>query len=905
MLSQNGWMSALAACLIACPLPWLMGADVSTNDGLTLRLDDATGALQEVRVDDRALPRSATARAGFSCREFARSTWPQPKPIVSISFEEPEPTWLKVGMMEVAADAAAVIQRDGGAEGTPAYARVGDHERYGHGVIMKEPVQVRPGGICDISWQARVPAKSATYIVYTRVFDAGRRDVTRSALPKGRWHYSPYTYTHYQYSITTRGVGAWEPLRLRYAVPEDVHFLRVAVCLWRGDYVEVDSLRLEDMGEAVWNNLEPAQPSRPEKTGRGVRQRVVLPDHSIEIAYTYQPKEDHIWVEAEVRDLHESVRDRAIEMRYTLPVQAEGWWWDDDIRTRRRVEAGTRYQNASGCGSHAVSLYPFSSIHNDDIGLSLAVPLDWPRVETRSYSARDGYETAFALGLSRHTRGIGAGRAKVAFAIYRTKGGWGFRRAAEKYYAIFPQFFTKRASREGAWMFVVQPSEVPDIDDFGMTFYEGFPGRAKERALAREHGMFILPYTEPWGMRQVFPEAKTREDMPPYEERLAQLRAWAADKASKRKWMGGPRHEMAQAVLNSLPTLADGRAPFSVDKYTTWAQWWRTNPDPNLPEPNRATICKKYRIDPVLPRADGIYLDSVSIWLSSYENCRHEHMAASDLPLTFSAETGKPVLLGAMSQYEFIDWLANDLHGQSKLVHMNIFGDAHRFYAHMADVLGSEVGSSGQGRRLFEVESDTQGNLRRTYAYRKPVTNLLQEGNYNTPVPAITHEQVEQYIKHQTFYGFYPAISSGGGEEKPGYSGWKRYFRSPELRERDRSLFKQYIPIIRRINRAGWEPVTYARTSDPKLLIERFGSWQANNLHFTLRNQSDADKKATVRLELGRLCATTADWGRVRIAELASQQPLHAKVLPREGVVEFEVSMPAYDTWVVHASSAG
>ena len=900
MSSQNRWLSALAACLLACPLPGLRGADVSTNDGLTLRLDDATGTLQEVRVDDRALPRSATARAGFSCREFTRSMWPRPKRVASISFEEPEPNWLKVGMMKVAPDAGAVIQKDGGAEG--AYARVGDHERYGHGVMLKEPAQVRPGGLYDISWQARVPAKSATYIVYIRAYDSKQVDVTPSASPRGKWRYSPWTQTHYQYGIATKAVGVWEPLRLRYTVPEDVHFLRVAMCLWRGDYADVDSLKLEEMGEAVWHDIEPAQPCRLEKADHGVRQRVVVPDRSIEIAYTYQPKDDHIWVEADVRDRHEPVRDRAIEVRYSLPVQAEGWWWDDDIRSRRRVKPGAVYHNVFGCGQ-SVSLYPFSSIHNGDLGLSLAARLDWPRVEKRSYSVRNGYETAFALGLSRHTRKIGPGRAKVAFAIYRTKGGWGFRRAAEKYYEIFPQFFTKRASREGAWMFVVRPSEVPNLEDFGMTFYEGFLGAAKDRALAREHGMFILPYTEPWGMRQVFPEAKAREDMPPYEERLAQLRAWAADKASKRKWMGGPRHEVAQAVLNSLPTLADGRAPFSVDKYTTWAQWWRTNPDPNLPEPNRATICKRFRIDPVLPQADGIYLDSVSLGLSCYENYRQEHLAASDLPLTFSAETGKPVVLGVMSQYEFIDWLAKDLHGQSKLVHMNIFGRAHRFYAHMADVLGSEVGSSGRRRRLFEVESDTRSNIRRTYAYRKPVTNLLQEGNYNTPVPAITHEQVEQYIKHQAFYGFYPAISSGGGEEKPGYRGWKRYFRSPELRERDRALFKQYIPLIRRINRAGWEPVTYAHTSDPKVFIERFGSWQANSLHFTLRNQSQDRRQATVRVELVKLSATTGDMSRLRVIELLSDTPL--KALPREGAVEFEVSMPGFDTWVVHVPNAG
>jgi len=94
---------------------------------------------------------------------------------------------------------------------------------------------------------------------------------------------------------------------------------------------------------------------------------------------------------------------------------------------------------------------------------------------------------------------------------------------------------------------------------------------------------------------------------------------------------------------------------------------------------------------------------------------------------------------------------------------------------------------------------------------------LLQEGDYRKPKPPITHEQVLEYVKHQTFYGFYPAISTGGGEKAPGYRGWKRYFRSPEFYERDLCIYQKYLPVIRRINRAAWEPITHATASDAAL----------------------------------------------------------------------------------------
>jgi len=89
--------------------------------------------------------------------------------------------------------------------------------------------------------------------------------------------------------------------------------------------------------------------------------------------------------------------------------------------------------------------------------------------------------------------------------------------------------------------------------------------------------------------------------------------------------------EIVQAILNSLPHDADG-APcgWRIDLYSHWSQWWMTNANPRLPEPNRALTCKRYEIDPVLHQTDGLYLDSVSLHVGSYLNFRREHMAAAE-----------------------------------------------------------------------------------------------------------------------------------------------------------------------------------------------------------------------------------------------------------------------------------
>ena len=65
--------------------------------------------------------------------------------------------------------------------------------------------------------------------------------------------------------------------------------------------------------------------------------------------------------------------------------------------------------------------------------------------------------------------------------------------------------------------------------------------------------------------------------------------------------------------------------------------------------------------------------------------------------------------------------------------------------------------------------------------------------------------------------GLYPSMFSANS-----FSG--RYWETPVLYERDRPLFKRYIPLIRRLNTAGWQPITYATSSDASVYVERYGS---------------------------------------------------------------------------------
>ena len=101
-----------------------------------------------------------------------------------------------------------------------------------------------------------------------------------------------------------------------------------------------------------------------------------------------------------------------------------------------------------------------------------------------------------------------------------------------------------------------------------------------------------------------------------------------------------------------------------------------------------------------------------------------------------------------------------------------------------------------------------------------------------------------RYAENQLFYGFYPGVSTIGGEEKAGYSDWKRYFGKERQCERDRALFKRIVPLVRRLNEAGWEPETLLRCNHRDVFVERYGDGiDGREMLFTVRNESNADIK--------------------------------------------------------------
>ena len=112
----------------------------------------------------------------------------------------------------------------------------------------------------------------------------------------------------------------------------------------------------------------------------------------------------------------------------------------------------------------------------------------------------------------------------------------------------------------------------------------------------------------------------------------------------------------------------------------------------------------------------------------------------------------------------------------------------------------------------------------------------------NTDFESFSHALVEKYMKRSLAYGMFPGFFSHNASEG-------HYFSRPELYDRDRPLFKKYVPPCKRVAEAGWQPVTRARSSDERVHVERFGRIDQGPLYLTVFNDSTAPRTAEISLE--------------------------------------------------------
>ncbi|MBU4300638.1 LamG domain-containing protein [archaeon] len=335
----------------------------------------------------------------------------------------------------------------------------------------------------------------------------------------------------------------------------------------------------------------------------------------IQFNATYTAYSNYIQIDGDLKD--ESDTDRAIQIAFDLPINATGWNWWDYILQNRTINDATTYSYTFDYGvasPRTQSYYPFSTILNNTMGITISVPMDSPRVYRLSYNTSTGFRIEYDIGLSNQTNKIGASKANFTFIIYTLdEPEWGFRSTVKKYYELNPQYFIKRAVHEGLWM--VLTSTVKDIsnpDDFGFGYDEESGKNAND--FNYDHGIYSLMYTEPWGLW--LGNSSWTATKPSYDERISLLNNKTNDTAT---WKFGITYSYAaNAAKNSLITNDTEKCPLDWINYfyNVWSgvymQNFVINPDPELPIlPNRYNLSmQEYQY--------GIYGGSIDNWTYEY-----------------------------------------------------------------------------------------------------------------------------------------------------------------------------------------------------------------------------------------------------------------------------------------------
>ena len=514
-------------------------------------------------------------------------------------------------------------------------------------------------------------------------------------------------------------------------------------------------------------------------------------------------------------------KDRALTLIYTLPLKKnELTWFQHPRRSILLTDVKSEVMNVASrpIGAGRLSRYPFGAVASAGkghaVGIDPATPLVF-RVGCQPVT-RELY-LACDIGLAPEKP-----TATFSFCVFDFKAADAFRGALARYYALYPEAFATRLNEQGVWMPFAAISKVEGWQDFGFRFKEGDDETAWDDA----HGILTFRYTEPmtWWMALTGDGPRTLARGVEEAKRLAT----AGDRA-------------AQAWVSSAFEDEKGRVPGRVLD-TPWCNGvvWSMNSAPGVAGevtdftnklgagyldqqygPARKATC------------DGEYIDSGEAYVTEELDFRRGHFSGANRPLCFALKSRKVGLYKGMIGFEYVRAIEREMHGRGRYMMANGTPVDWFWLAPLLDVMGTETDWNPGGQ--WSPMSDEELLYRRALCKGKPYCFLM-----NTDFAKFPYEASEKFMKRALAYGMFPGYFSA--DASTGH-----YFTRPELYNRDRPLFKKYVPLCKMVAEAGWEPLTGAVSDNESVIVERFGS-QPGLCYLTVYNLAETRQKAGLTL---------------------------------------------------------
>lgn len=541
----------------------------------------------------------------------------------------------------------------------------------------------------------------------------------------------------------------------------------------------------------------------------------------------------------------------SITLRVILPLQGNKWKWfrgldKVDLMNTNSIYSDTveistvlppdgafngktladgGYGDAVGQGS--MSFYPLSSVSIDGKGEALGIDMSFPIVYRLSAEKNIGLIAEFDVSTSPLTEKF-PNRAFFKLIHFNFNSNWGMRSALKQYYSIYPEFFKKRVVAEGIWLPFTALRSISNWKDFGFAYHETAwnnsdvkEGKSLPNILSdKGTGVLSFQYTEPWDIQlPIFTKDIAYDTLVSNKMIPNEHREYIKSSATEDK------NGLLQTRRLETPWFSSG-----------WAVSITTNCDPDLVGYNRYQYVKQDEITPAVKmNVDGIYFDSME-WNWHHDlNYRKDHFKYTDYPLSFSKNVGRPAIWNFTSEFEFMKKIADEMHSQGKLVMGNGHG-WNPFAAVNLDLFGAELSWYSTGDHNTDAL-----DFKRVISFQKPIVFLLNEGLNDKAFTDFPYNGYEIYFEKLLAYGFFPSFFSTDASSDP-------YWMDSKKVENGRSFFKKYIPIIKQIAGAGWEPVTGAVSNVELVRIERFGK-----KFFTIRNNGEEAIECVVSLDLEKL----------------------------------------------------
>lgn len=610
--------------------------------------------------------------------------------------------------------------------------------------------------------------------------------------------------------------------------------------------------------------------------------RAAAPELELELEAHLRSRSDgFLEVELAVINCSE-LPDRAIELRFALPLTAANWNFaalegSDRVSGAIPARPGVVYEELRSIDnarfSMQLSRLPFVAADNGEAGVMLAHPLQKPHFFRYHFVMEEGNQGCIGfrvpLGVSADT-GKFPDRAEVTFLVGDFDGTTHLRGALARYHEHAPEIFESHIGYPGAWALWIPEFTMEQVRECGMGFNlrewdEDF-GRDPEEAVrildaSQRLGIKTLLYSEPWSITLPFPAGWDKENEDdsvlqlPDQKRIRLgaekefLNELQGDANPTERFRGPLTNDELYRILQNTAIEINENGDWRLNCYWPGQFVWGkkyygqdsaaviVNPDPDLPLPNRSTITFDrarygYTLEQLAQHgrsADGFYIDSESFSMGWSEcNLRRSHWQVADLPLTYASfvEDGKLRVFQHMilAYNDFLEDIRQRADALDYCIATNTWTHFVHFLVPYADLVGA-------GEFFTHEWIAPLADFRefRYAAGRKLISTMDYVLNFEGGVPE-TAEAVMKYIEprlnYYLLYGIYPGTANS----------WNR----PERIRLVAEALKRYTGWTTLINQAGWQelPLTAIDGADAdNVLIERWGSTPETGLYFTLRSK--------------------------------------------------------------------